>query len=131
MAVDSYAATSLAKAMGHSTLDSLAQYPEGSPTGVALDPQFVSTFILGLANDVQVVLGAALVEATTMFPHMSPATPSRGTLPRHLRPKTVRDDVFNIRRRAKAICRLVKHEARKLTGAQYVPSPRGGPSLPL
>ena len=38
VAVDSYAATSLSKAMGHSILDSLAHYPEGTPIRDSLDP---------------------------------------------------------------------------------------------
>jgi hypothetical protein len=84
VAVDSYATTSLAKAMGHTILDSLAHYPESSPLGNALDHQFVSTSIIGLANGIQAILNDALVEDTTMFPHKPPATPNRGNLPRHI-----------------------------------------------
>jgi len=130
VAVDSYATIPLAKAMGHSILDSLAHYPEDSPTRDTLDPQFVSTSILGLANDIQVILGDALVEATTMFPHKPPATPSRGTLPRHLWPTSVLHDVSYVQRRAKAIRRLIKHEAITLSGDQEEPPP-WDPSLPL
>ena len=75
MAVDSHAATSLAKAMGHSLLASLAHCPEGRPTGDAMDPQCIKSSILGLANDIQDILGVALAEATTMFPHKTHATP--------------------------------------------------------
>jgi len=87
MAVDSYAATSLAKDMDHSILDFLAHYPESSPTRTSLDPQFVSASIIGLANDIQAIFGDAMIEAATMFPHKPPATPRRGILPQHLWPK--------------------------------------------
>jgi hypothetical protein len=95
-----------------------------------LDLQFVSASIFGLANDIQATLGDAMVEATTMFPHKPPATPNRGTLPRHLWPKSVRYDISNIRRRAKAIRRIIKHETRTLANAREEPPPRD-PSLPL
>ncbi len=68
--------------------------------------------ILGLANDIQAILRDALAEATTMFPQKKPTTPSKGTLPRHLWPKSNRHDVSNIRRRGKAIRRLIKHETK-------------------
>ena len=84
VAVDSYAATNLAKAMGYSILASLGHGPGSSPTYDTLDPHCVASFILGLANDIQAILGDAFLEATTMLPHKPPATPSRGTLPRHL-----------------------------------------------
>ena len=119
--MDSHTANSLDKAMCHSILVSLEHSPEGSLTRDALDPQFVSSSILGLANDIQAILGDTLVEATTMFPRKPPATPNRGTLPRHLWPKSVRHDVSNIRRRAKAIRCLIKHEAITLAGAQEEP----------
>ena len=128
MAVDSYAATSLAKAMGHSIMDTLAHYHEGSSTGDSLDPQFVSTSTLGLASDIQAILGDAMVEATSIFPHKPPATPSRGTLPQHLWPKLVRHDISKIRRRAKAIRRLIKYEAGTLADAHE--KPQGIPRYP-
>ena len=84
VAVDSHSVTSLAKAMDQSILASLAHSTEGSPTGDALDPQYISASILGLANDIQAILGDALVESTTMFPHKSPHTPNRGTPPTSL-----------------------------------------------
>ncbi len=43
--------------MAHSPLDSLAHNPESSPTWDSLDPQLVSTSILGLANDIKAILG--------------------------------------------------------------------------
>ena len=60
VAVDSHAATSLARAMGHSLLASLAQCLEGRATGDAMDPQCVASSILGLAIDIQAILGDAL-----------------------------------------------------------------------
>jgi len=57
-------------------------------------------------------------------------THTRGTPPRHLWPKSARHDISNIRRRAKVIRRLIKHEAIALVDAQEEPSPRD-PSLPL
>jgi len=65
-----------------------------------------------------------------MFPHKKHATPSKGTLPRHLWPTSTRHDVSNIRRRAKAIRRLIKHETKPLAGAQEK-SFLEDPSLPL
>jgi hypothetical protein len=130
VAVDSYAATSLAKGMDHSILDSIAHYPEGSPFEDSLDPQFVSAFILGLANDIQAVLEGAMVEATTISPHKPSATPSMGTLPRHLWPQSVHHDIANIRRRAKAIRRIIKHETRNRADAHEEPTSRDT-SLPL
>ncbi len=116
--------------MGHSLLAYLAHYHEGMSTRDALDPQYVASPILGLANDIQAILGDALTEATTMFPHKTPATPSKGTLPRHRGLKSVRHDVSNIRRRAKVIRRLIKHETKPPAGAQEEPSLED-PSLPL
>ena len=130
MAVDSHAHSSMAKAMGHSLLASRAHCFEGMHTGDALDSQCVESFILGLANDIQSILADALAEATIMFPHITPTTPNKGTLPRHLWPKPVRHDVSNIRRRAKAICRLIKHETKPQAGSIDEPSPED-PSLPL
>ena len=108
--VDSYAATSLAKAMGHSLLASLGHGPGNIPTSDTIDPHCIASSIVGLANDIQAILGDALITATTMFPHKPPATPGKGTLPRHLWPKSVRHDVSNIRHRAKSIRRLINHE---------------------
>ena len=47
-----------------------------------------------------------------MFPHNPPATLGKGTLPRHLWTKSARHDVSNIRRRAKAVRRLIKHKTK-------------------
>ena len=65
-----------------------------------------------------------------MFPQKTHATPSKGTLPRHLWLKSVRHDVSNIRRRAKAIRRLIKHETKPPAGSEDEP-PTEDPSLPL
>ena len=82
--LDSHAALSLAKAMGHSLIASLAHQPEGRPTRDALDPQCMEWSIIDLANDIQAILGEALAAATTMVCHKTLATHSKGTLPRHL-----------------------------------------------
>ncbi len=82
--VDSYAATSLSMAMGHSLLASLSHGPGNIPASDAIDSQCVASTIVGLANDIQAILGDALTSATTMFPHTPPAKPGKGTLPRHL-----------------------------------------------
>jgi hypothetical protein len=82
--VDSYAATSLAKAMGHSLLASLGHGPGNIPTGGTLDTQCIASAVVGLANDIQAILGDALTTATAMFPHKPPAKPGKGTLPWHL-----------------------------------------------
>ena len=110
--VDSYVVTSLAKAMGHSILASLGHDLKRSLASDVIDPHCVESAIVGLANDIQAILGDALAEATTMFPQKPLATPGKGTLPRQLWPKSVRHDVSNIRRRAKAIRRLIKHKTR-------------------
>jgi hypothetical protein len=112
VAVDSYAATSLAKAMGHSLLASLSHGPGNIPTSDAMDPHCIASSIVGLTNDVQAILGDALTTVTTMFPHKPPATPAKGTLPRHLWHTSVRHDVSNIRRQAKSIRRLINHETK-------------------
>jgi len=82
--VDSYAATSLAKAKCHSLLASLGHGPGNIPTGDTLDAQCITSAVVGLANDIQAILGEALTTATTMFQHKPPATPGKGTIPRHL-----------------------------------------------
>ena len=51
-----------------------------------------------------------MATATTMFPHKIAPPPTRGILPRHLYPNSVRHDVSEIRRRAKAVRRLVRIE---------------------
>jgi len=111
--VNCYAATSLAKAMGHSLLASLGHEPGSIPTDDAMYPHCVtSSSIVGFANNIKAILGEALTEATTMFPDKAAGYPGKGTLPRHLWPKSVRQYVSNIRRRAKAIRRLIKHETK-------------------
>ena len=82
--VDSHASMMLAKAMGHSLLASLTRQNEGRFTGDALDSQCVEAAIIGLANNIHAILGEALAAATTMFPHRTPATHSKGILPRHI-----------------------------------------------
>ena len=128
--MDSYAATSLAKAMGHSLLASLGHEPGSIPTDDAIDPHCVASSIVGLANDIHAILGDVLIETTTMFPHKPPATLYRITLPRHLWPKSVRHDVSNIPRRAKAISRFIKHET-KTPKCTLHESLSADPSLPL
>ena len=84
--------------MGHSILASLGHEPGSSPTNDALDSHCVASVILGLANDIQAILGDALATAAPMFPHKPSATLGKGTLPRHLWPKSVCHDLSNIRR---------------------------------
>ena len=72
--------------MGHSLLASLGHGPGTSSTGDMLDTQCITSAIVGLANDIQAILGDALTTATTMFPHKPPATPGKGILPRHFGP---------------------------------------------
>jgi hypothetical protein len=72
--------------------------------------QDTKTHILELANTLQDILGGAMDTATAMFPHKAAPPPSKGTLPRHLWPNSVRHDVAKIRRRAKAIRRLIRIE---------------------
>ncbi len=104
MAVDSYAATSLATAMNRSLLDFFTHSSEGSPVGGSLVPtRDAKTFIIGLANDIQAILRDA---TTAMFLHKPFVVPTRGTLPRHLWPETVCHNISNVWRRAKVIRRL-------------------------
>ena len=110
VAMESCDATSLAKAMGHSLIASLGHEPGISHTDDTIDPRGIASSIIGLANDIQAILGDALAEATTTFPHKPHAILGKGTLPPHLWPKSVRHDDWNIRRRAKAVRRLIKHE---------------------
>ena len=128
MAVNIYAATSLAKVMGHSLLAYLTHRPGGRPTGDALDSHRMESSIHGLGNDIQTILRDALAEATTMFPHKTPATPSQGKLPRHLWPKTVRHDISNLRRRAKVIHHLIKYETKN---RRALATPRGPLPTPM
>jgi len=130
MTVDSYTAISLAKAMGHSFLASLGHGHRNIPTSDTIDTHCITPSIIGLANDIHVILGDALTTATTMFPHKLPAKPGKGTLPQHLWPKSARHDVSNIRHRAKAIRRLINHEtkARRCTPPEELSR---DPSLPL
>jgi hypothetical protein len=110
--VDSYAATSLAKAMGHSLLASLSHGHGHIPASDAIDSQCAAATIAGLSDDFQAILDDALATATVMFPHKPPAKPGKGTLPWHLWPKTVRHDVSHIRRRAKANRRFITCETK-------------------
>ncbi len=84
----------------------------------------------GLANDIQSILGDALTTAITMFPHTPRTKPGKGTLPRHLWPKSVKYDVSNIRRRAKLIRRLIAL-ALKAQGYTSQEKLSKDPSLPL
>ena len=106
VAVDTYTATILARATTLSLKDSI-EFPTG-----AISSQNTTSHILELANTLQDILGEAMDLTTTMFPHkVAPPPPSRGTLPRHLWPNSVRHDVSEIRIRAKAVRRLVRIEA--------------------
>ena len=67
-----------------------------------------------------------MTTATDMFPHKPPAKLGRGTVPRHLWPKSVRHYFSTIRQRAKSIRRLVNHEKK----AQRDTSPSELPSEP-
>jgi hypothetical protein len=108
--VKSHAATSLAKAIGHSLLASLGHGSKSIPTSDATDPCCIASSIVDLANDIQAILMDSVATGTDMFPHKPPAKPGRGTIPRHLWPKSAKHDVFTIRRRAKAIRRLINKE---------------------
>jgi hypothetical protein len=109
--VDFYTDIMLARATTLSLKGSLE-----SPTG-AISPednketsQNTKTHILELANTLQDILGKAMDTATAMFPRKAAPPPTRGTPPRHLWPNSVRRDVAEIRRRAKAARRLVRIE---------------------
>ncbi len=69
--MDSYAATSLAKAMGHSLLASLSHGPGVIPASdtisASIKPQCIASTIVGLANDIEAILDDTLTTATTMF----------------------------------------------------------------
>ena len=71
-----------------------------------------------------------MLEALTMCPHKPPATLSRGTLPRHLWPKSVRHNISNIWRQAKSIRRFMKHKTRTRAKAHEEPPPKD-PSVSL
>ena len=102
----------LAKATALSLRDSL-EFPSGaiSPDGVREISQDTKTHIIELANTLQDILGEAMDTASAMFPHKKTPPPSRGALPRHLWPNSVRHDITEIRRRAKAIRKLLRLEA--------------------
>ncbi len=112
VSVDSHTAVMFARATALSLKDSL-EFTIGaiSPMGNREVSQDTTTHILELANTLQDILGEALDTTKAMFPHKAAPPPSRGTLPRHLWPNTVRHDVAQIRRRAKAVRRLVRIEA--------------------
>jgi hypothetical protein len=121
--VVSHAATSLAKAMRRSLLASLDHGSGSIPTNDAIDPHCVASSIVGLANDIQAILGDALATAADMFPHKPPAKPNRGTIPRHLWPKSVTYDVSNIPRRNKSIRRLLDQEKKAQIYSSYLELP--------
>jgi hypothetical protein len=102
----------LARAIALSLMDSI-EFPTGhiSPEGNRETSQDTKIDILELANTLQDILGEAMATATTMFPHKVTPPPTRGTLPRHLWPNSVRHDVSEIRSQAKAVRRLVRIEA--------------------
>jgi len=102
-----------------SLIDSI-EFPTGaiSPEGNRETSQDTKTHILDLAHTLQAILGEAMDTAITMFPHKEAPALSRRTLPRDLWPNSVRHDVSNIRRRAKAIRRLIRLEANPPTDTQ-------------
>ncbi len=129
--VDSHAATSLAKAMGQFFLASIGQEPGNILTGNTIDTQCIASSIVGLVNDIiQAIIGDALPAATTMFPHKPPAKPGRGTIPRHLWPKSSKHDVLNIRRRASHTRRFINNETKAQRGTPPAELSTD-PSLPL
>ena len=113
IAIDSHGAIALAVATGHALLASLPPHTSGSQSDPRLDTQIPGLDILDLANDIQTILGDALTEATKIFPLKTAKSTKKGTLPRHLWPKKVRQDISCIRRRAKAIRRLLGHDKRR------------------
>jgi hypothetical protein len=58
--VESYVATSLSKAMGHSLLASLGYEPGSSHTNDTIDPRDIASSIIGLANEIQAIFVDAL-----------------------------------------------------------------------
>jgi len=84
IAVDYHGAIAMAQTLGHSMLASLPQHARGPPTYHGSDSHMVGSDIIGLANDIQSILGDALSEATKMFPLKTPTPLGKGTLPRHL-----------------------------------------------
>ena len=113
VAIDSHGAIALAVATGHALLASLPPHTSGSQSDPRSDTQIPGLDILDLANDIQTILGDALTEATKIFPLKTAKSTKKGTLPRHLWPKHVRQDISCIRRRAKAIRRLLGHDKRR------------------
>ncbi len=91
------------------SLKDLLEFPNGtiSPEGHRDTSRDTKTHIFELANTLQDILGEAMDTAKAMFQHKRAPPPSRGTLPRHLWPTSVRQDVAEIRRRAKAVRRLI------------------------
>jgi hypothetical protein len=67
--------------------------------------------------------------ATAMLPHKPSPDPDRSTLPRHLWPKSDRHDISNIRRRAKAISRIIRLEVRPPSDSHKEPSHLDTPPL--
>ncbi len=96
-AVDSYTSTSPTTAWARSFFDS-SFHPtrdhlsvgNGEPTQNALSS------VVGIANDLQTILGEAMETVTVMFPHKPTPTPNRGTLPYHLWPSLDQCDIYNI-----------------------------------
>ncbi len=109
--------------MGQSLLASLPQHSRGPPIDLGSDSHLVGPDILGLANDIQNILGDALSEAKKMSTLKTPTPLSKGTLLRHLWPKQVRQDISCIRRRAKAIRRLLRSETHHPEVPQGEPPP--------
>jgi hypothetical protein len=129
--VDSYTALMLARATALSLKDSL-EFPSGaiSLEGNRETSQDTKAHILELASTLQDILGGAMDTASAMFPHKAAPPPAKGTLPRHLWPKSVRHDVAEIRRRAKTVRRLVRIVASSPTTPEdSMPSPTAHSAL--
>ena len=70
--------------MALSLLDSLPLSPGDHPLEGSREPSpEVKAFILGFANDLQVILGEDMNTAMAMSPHKPTLDPARDTLPRH------------------------------------------------
>jgi len=84
--------------------------PFGSPKPL----RDATTSIIPLADDLQTILGGNGY-GHSYFPHKSILATTRGTVPRHLRPNSIRHYISNIRRWTKAIGRLVHLKANSPT----------------
>jgi len=76
VAVDSYASTSLGKSMARYLLDSLSHLARAHLLEETREPSHdTMASILGLANDLQTILGEAIDKTTAMSPHKLSSAP--------------------------------------------------------